>query len=175
MLVSATGAAPAIVPASAAQTPRDAANPSSTLPGLPPLQMIQGADLPAATAAFAAEVGKLFRQHGISVPPEVVLGNDAQGRITVMNDHPDKARIETLFADDFDLHNHYMQLASAHQLQRAVEGYDEFVAHHQRLQGDPQAQAALVEGRIARNTAPFFMSLGTQGAETFFGGVRLAV
>lgn len=137
--------------------------------------MIQGADIPRVTAEFAADMGKLFRQHGISVPPEAVLGNDAMGRITVMNDHPDKARIESLFANDFDLHNRYMQLASAHQLQRAVEGYDDFVAEYDRLQGDVRAQAALVDARIARNAAPFFMALGASSAETFFGGVGVSV
>lgn len=175
MFISAHGAMPGVAPASPVQSPRGEATSSpAVLPGLPPLQMIQGADLSRATAEFAADVGKLFRQNGISVPPEAVFGNDLAGRITVMNEHPDKARIESLFADDFELRNRYMQLAAGHQLQRAVEGYDEFVADYQRLQGDPQAQAALVEARIARNAAPFFLSLGAQGAEGFFGGLRLS-
>lgn len=176
MFVSAaSGATSSVASASVAPSVRGEARPSSSAAlGLPPLQMLQGADLPRATAEFAADIGKLFRHNGISVPPEAVLGNDSTGRIRVINDHPDKARIERLFADDFDVRNRYMQLASAHRLQRAVEGYAGFVAEYQRLEGDVRAQAALVDARIARNADPFHLAIGPQGATAFFGGMSVS-
>ncbi|MDO9596213.1 MAG: hypothetical protein Q7J47_00695 [Azoarcus sp.] len=138
---------------------------------LPPLQLIQGKDLPQATADFAADVGKLFRAAGIAVPPDPVLSMDYAGKVVVANDHPDKTRIERMFEDEPEMRNSFAELSAAHSLQRAVEGYDEFVAAYDRLQGSPAAQAALVSDRIAHNKAQFFMSVGTDGAEPFFGGL----
>lgn len=138
---------------------------------LPPLKLLQGKDLAAATADFAADLGKMFRAAGISVPPEPMLTSDLAGRVVVANDHPDKARIEAMFEDAPDMRNRFAELSGAHSLQRAVENYDDFVAAYERLQGNPQAQAALVEQRIARNDAQFYMRIGSEGAEPFFGGL----
>lgn len=163
-----------VTPAARRETPQEAAtaapSPASTLP---PLRVLQGADIAAATADFAADLNDLFRRNGISVPPEVLLGRDSTGHVKVSGAHPDKARIEALFEADFDLRNRYGEIASAHMLQRAVEGYDDFVTQYQRLQGSPAAQEALVQARIARNSAPFALVVGTHGAEGVFGGLSL--
>lgn len=156
------------------ETPQDAGvaapPPVSTLP---PLRVLQGADIAAATADFAADLNDLFRRNGISVPPEVMLGSDSTGHVKVSGEHPDKARIEALFEADFDLRNRYGEIASAHMLQRAVENYDDFVAQYQRLQGNPAAQEALVQARIARNSAPFALAVDANGAEGVFSGLSL--
>ena len=89
----------------------------------------------------------------------------------VAHDHPDKARIEQMFEDEPEMRNRFAELSAAHSLQRAVEGHDEFVAAYERLQGSPAAQAALVRDRIAHNKAQFFMNIGADGAEPFFGGL----
>lgn len=177
MQVSATSSLAAPQTITPRTSTRDAAAPETTgarpsVPrGLPPLELIPGAGLPRATADFAAELGGRFRSAGIRVPPEPVLTSDYAGKVVVANDHPDKARIEALFESDFELSNRFRKLAAGHHLQRAVENYDDFVAAYDRLQGNPEAQAALVNGRIARNEAQFFMHIGIQGAEPFFGGL----
>lgn len=142
-----------------------------TLHTLPPLRLLQGAELQGATADFAADLGKLFRSAGISVPPDPVLSTDFAGKVVVANDHPDKDRIEQLFVDKPEMRDRFAELSAAHSLQRAVEGYDDFVAAYERLQGNPEAQAALVRDRIAHNKAQFFMNIGADGAEPFFGGL----
>lgn len=172
-------AAPPLIPqtAQARATTREAAHsetsaPPSLTPGtLPPLRLLQGAELPQATAEFAADLGKLFRSAGISVPPDPVLSMDRSGKVVVANAHPDKARIEQLFDDEPEMRNRFAELSSAHQLQRAVENYDDFAAAYARLQGNPAAQGALVRERIAHNSAQFFMNIGADGAEPFFGGL----
>lgn len=136
---------------------------------LPPLRLIQGKDLPQARADFAGDLGKLLRSAGISVPPDPVLTMDYVGKVVVANNHSDKARIEQVFEDEPEMRNRFAELSAAHSLQRAVEGHDGFVAAYDRLQGSPAAQAALVRDRIAHNKAPFFMTIGAEGAEPFFG------
>lgn len=138
---------------------------------LPPLKLIQGKELPQATADFAAELADLFRSAGISTPPDPVLSMDYAGNVVVANGHHDAARIERLFEDVPHMRDSFAKLSSAHLLQRAVEGYDSFVANYESLQGNTAAQAALLRDRIAHNNAQFFMSVGAEGAEPFFGGL----
>lgn len=171
-------AAPSVIPQTAQTraTTREAARSETSAPPhtpatLPPLRLLQGAELPQATAEFAADLSKLFRSAGISVPPDPVLSMDRSGKVVVANAHPDKARIEQLFDDEPEMRNRFAELSSAHQLQRSVENYDDFVAAYERLQGNPAAQGALVRERIAHNSAQFFMNIGADGAETFFGGL----
>lgn len=168
--------AAATVSAPVRTVPRDTSTAASvtapTPPAeLPPLQILQGAELEKATADFAADVGKMFRAAGISVPPEVMLTSDYAGQVVVANNHPDKARIEAMFKDNPEMRDRYAEISAASSLQRAFEGYEDFTALYQKLQGNPQAQAALVNDRIARNNAQFFMSIGADGAEPFFGGL----
>ncbi|ENO85356.1 hypothetical protein [Thauera linaloolentis] len=151
----------------AATAPATAAAP----PDLPPLRILQGHELPQATADFAADLTRRFRDAGIRVPPDPVLGSDLAGQVRVANSHPDQARIEAMFENDFDLRNRFAELSGAYQLQRAVENYDEFTAAYQKLEGKPDAQAALVRSRIVHNQAQFFMNIGSDGAEPFFGGL----
>lgn len=177
MLISATSyvSSPQPLSTSAATRTAPAAaeveTPPPLLQDLPPLQLLQGKDLPQATADFADDLGRLFRAAGVSVPPEPVLTMDYAGKVVVANDHPDKARIEQVFDDEPEMRNRFAELSGAHSLQRAVEGYDQFAASYASLQGNPAAQAALVRDRIAHNKAQFFMNIGADGAEPFFGGL----
>ncbi len=153
------------------ETVQDTSAPATAPIELPPLRLLQGAELPRATAEFAAEAGRQFRAAGIAIPPEPVLGMDRMGKVVVANEHPDKARIEQLFVDTPALRDRFAELSAAHQLQRAVTGYDEFVGAYERLQGNPAAQAALVRERIAHNNAQFFMRMDGDGGEPFFAGL----
>lgn len=73
-------------------------------------------------AALGSEIGNIFRQHGISVPPEAVLATEPEsGRVTVANAHPDKAKIEALFANSQELHQRYKALTATAELVRAAD------------------------------------------------------
>ena len=51
------------------------------------------------TASFAADVRKKFVDTGVQVPPNPILSSDFQGHVRVVNQHPDKDKIEQLFKD----------------------------------------------------------------------------
>lgn len=140
---------------------------------LPPLECPTPASVAAAKEKFAANAAEKFRQAGIQVPPEPVLTPDRMGYVSVANDHPDKARIEQLFHEDTELRDQFAEVASGEELLHAVQGYEEYAARYAALQGNPSAQAALVEARIAYNNQSFYITLkGDGGTETFFGGLQ---
>lgn len=137
-------------------------------PERPPLDLPTRESLTRDTASFAADIAKVFGEAGIRVPPEPVLGNDAQGHVRVANDHPDKDRIERLFEDNPELQQRYAKLSAGSSLLRAAENHNQFAAEYERLEGNLAAQSALVEATVARNKAPFYMTITAKGAETFF-------
>ncbi len=80
----------------------------------------------AATAAFNDRLGNLFRAAGIDTARPIDLRSDSQGRIRVTNDHPDKAKVEALFAEGPELANQFRGLSGMAALLRAVEQHAEF-------------------------------------------------
>lgn len=140
---------------------------------LPPLEFPTRESVAAAKEEFAAGAAEKFRQAGIRVPPEPVLTPDGMGYVSVANDHPDKARIEQLFHEDAQLRDQFAKVASGENLLHAAQGYEEYAARYAALQGNPTAQAALVDARIAYNSQNFYITLkGDGGTETFFGGLQ---
>jgi len=140
---------------------------------LPPLEFPSAASVAAAKEKFAASAAEKFRQAGIQVPPEPVLTPDRMGYVSVANDHPDKAKIEQLFHEDTQLRDQFAEVASGEALLHAAQGYEEYAARYGALQGNPAAQAALVDARIAYNNQSFYITLkGDGGTETFFGGLQ---
>jgi len=71
-------------------------------------------------AQFQAETGKLFSEYGVDTSREIVLQLDESGKVTVANDHPDKAQIESLFAINADLTATFQSLAKVSGLGQAV-------------------------------------------------------
>ncbi len=55
--------------------------------------------LQANLAAFSRYMGKVFTDNQIDTTREIVLTADAEGRLRLANDHPDKGRIEQLLQD----------------------------------------------------------------------------
>lgn len=121
------------------------------------------------TASFAEDVGKKFREAGVRVPPNPILGSDYEGSVRVVSEHPDKDKIEKIFKDNPDLQQRYAKISVASGLIRATEHHRQFASEYQRLKNNPTAQRALVEAEIARNQAPFYLTVTAEGAETFFG------
>lgn len=136
---------------------------------LPPLEVPTRESLAQDTASFAEDVGKKLRAAGIRVPPNPILTNDAQGYVRVANDHPDKDKIEQLFEDNPELQQRYAKISAGSSLLRAAEHFSEYASAYDRLTNDPAAQAALVDAEVARNKAPFFLTITAGGAESFFG------
>jgi hypothetical protein len=118
---------------------------------------------------FSSRAGKLFQDAGIQFPPEPVLQSDFDGNIRVASNHPDKSKIEQIFKDNPELQKNFIKISSDTTTLRAAEHYSEFANEYSRLYCNPSAQNSLVESEIARNNAPFYMVLGVNGAESFFG------
>ena len=66
------------------------------------------------TAAFAETLDRRFALAGVDTRIPVQMDVTSDGTIVVRGDHPDKAKIERLFAEDPDLANEYRGIASAH-------------------------------------------------------------
>lgn len=136
---------------------------------LPQLEIPTRESLAHDMASFAADVGNMFHEAGIHVPPNPILTNDFQGYVRVANDHPDKDKIEQLFKDNPQLQQRYAKISAQSSLLRAAEHYSRFADEYERLKSNPAAQQALAEAEIARNKAPFFLTITAHGAEPFFG------
>ena len=78
-----------------------------------------------------------------------------------------------MFHEDTELRDQFAEVASGEEMLHAVQGYEDYAARYAALQGNPSAQAALVEARIAYNNQSFYITLkGDGGTETFFGGLQ---
>jgi hypothetical protein len=150
-----------------AQTP--APQGSGLLARLPRLDLLSGEALQAEKADFAEAIGNYFREAGINVPPEPVLRSDWQGAIRVANNHPDKAGIEQIFQDHPEMQQRFARISGAESLARAAEHHKAFMQEYERLHGNVAAQQALVDAEVARNKAPYFMTVTNDGIEGFFG------
>ncbi len=136
---------------------------------LPPLEPPSRESLMRDTASFAADVGNLLHGAGINMPPSPVLTNDFDGHVRVANAHPDKEKIEKIFRDNPELQQRYAKISAQSSLLRGAENYSQYASEYDRLKDNPVAQRALVESEIARNKQPFFLAIGIDGAEPFFG------
>ena len=66
------------------------------------------------TAAFTEELAARFAAAGVDTRQPVTLNVDGDGRVTVAGDHPSKAAVERLFAEDPDFANRYREIAGGH-------------------------------------------------------------
>ncbi|MDQ2105007.1 hypothetical protein [Azospirillum isscasi] len=66
------------------------------------------------TAAFNEELAVRFALADMDTRQPVTLDVDAEGRVTVAGDHPGKAAIERLFAEDPEFANRYREIAGGH-------------------------------------------------------------
>jgi hypothetical protein len=63
-------------------------------------------------AAFQDKLGNLFRDEHIATEPAPKLQINKEGKVEVVGEHPDKARIEALFAERPDLRQQFASLSS---------------------------------------------------------------
>ena len=93
----------------------------------------------ARSAEFQGELGNRFRAAGIDTTRPIELTVDSTGQVRVANDHPDKAKIEALFAGDTELSNEFRRLSASYSLMKAVEAHLEFAKAYAK---DPKAAVA---------------------------------
>lgn len=100
----------------------------------------------------------LFLENGITLEPPVELTTDSLGAVRVKGDHPDKERIEQLFADNPDLANDFRKVGG---LTGLVEAGNEYLEFSKAYAKDPYAAVARY-GHLfdAINDAPFSLILG---------------
>lgn len=169
--VSATKAASSDSPSAAQTTAPGWSNSGGTV-SVPPLELPTRESFAAATATFTASTREAFREAGIRVPPEAVLTPDSEGYVSVANNHPDKAKIEQLFHTNKNLRDQFAKVSSGASLLRSAQTYGDYANSYAKLVGNPQAQAALVEARVAQERQNPYISVGTGQSEIFFGGLQ---
>lgn len=91
------------------------------------------------SAAFQKELGNRFRAAGVDTSRPIDLTADAEGQVRVANGHPEKDRIEALFAEDPELSNQFRLLSASASLLKAIENHGEFTKAYQQ---DPKAAIA---------------------------------
>ncbi|MBE0533796.1 MAG: hypothetical protein IH626_23475 [Rhodospirillales bacterium] len=91
------------------------------------------------SAGLEGVLGSKFRAAGIDTSRAVNLKVDAAGRVRVANDHPDKEKIEALFADDPELANEFRRVLGLQELVTASEKHLEFAAAYAE---NPEAAVA---------------------------------
>lgn len=126
-------------------------------------------------ADFAAAVGNKFRDVGVRLPPEPMLAVGSDGKVTVVNGHPDQQQIEQLFASDSDLHQQFNGIAATATQVQAADNHKSYSDEYQALNGQPAAQKALAEQQGSRSTGlHFHLVLTSHGPEYFFPGTVAA-
>jgi hypothetical protein len=90
-------------------------------------------------ADFQSEVRNRLNAMGVDATQTLDLSTDRQGNVRVANDHPDKERIEAMFADDPELSNDFRQISATGSLINAAEAHIEFAADYAK---DPKAAVA---------------------------------
>ncbi len=92
-----------------------------------------------AKAAYQRRFGAAIAAQAIDTSVPLKLQSDALGRVVVVGDHPDKARIEQLFAEDGELNNAFKKASS---LARMVAAFEEVLPFHEAYAKDPKAAVA---------------------------------
>jgi hypothetical protein len=93
-------------------------------------------ELVARTSALGKELLGRMRAAGVDTSRPIDLEPDTSGHVRVVNDHPDKAKIEAVFEADEKLANEFRLLSNTASLFRAAAEHLRFAEAHAR---DPAA------------------------------------
>ena len=118
-------------------------------------------------AKFKEEVTSLFEQLPIDNLPELVLGTDSDGNVTVMNDHPDKEQIDALFKAHPALSDAFSRLAVNASMVRTYAVSFPFTVGYLR---DPQGAVMDAGASLSGANSPqnFRLTIGPSGVFTSF-------
>lgn len=119
-------------------------------------------------AHLREQIGSAFSNDLIDTAHQLDLTMDADGNVTVANDHPDKARIESLFAAHPLLRYGFARLASSASM--IETSLDTFPAGLRYL-GSPQQAVTEFGSMLTGQNAPsqFHLVVGPDGIRTYFG------
>ena len=78
---------------------------SMSLSSLPSIKFFNEADV----QAYEKKLVSAFAAAGIDTSQKISLTTDFEGNVIVKGDHPDKEKIEAMFAEDTDLRNGFVQ------------------------------------------------------------------
>jgi|GEM_PF-6057893 len=84
-----------------------------SLHDLAPIELFNQADV----EAYDEHLMETLASRGIDTSKPIDFGFTYDGRVTVKNDHPDKAAIEAAFAEDMDLRNGLVQTSNFYMFQ----------------------------------------------------------
>ncbi|MEL7639929.1 MAG: hypothetical protein AAGU21_09825 [Solidesulfovibrio sp.] len=115
------------------------------------------------TQTLAAKFGEL----GIDTSQTVTLSQDADGRVVVTNDHPDKEKIESLFADTAVLGQAFSALATNSASLRSMTSQQ--VSARVRTSGYAAYLTQLSQLSDSAASGDFVMSLLGDASTTYFG------
>ncbi|MDZ4859181.1 MAG: hypothetical protein SGI88_09350 [Candidatus Hydrogenedentes bacterium] len=146
----------------------------STSTGMPPVGPIRGrineliAQFEAELAGLREQIGGAFSNSMIDTTHELDLTMDANGNVTVANDHPDAENIEALFMAHPMLRYGFARLASSASM--IETGLDTFPTG-MRYFGNPQTAVNQFGTLLSGQNAPsqFHLTLGPEGIRTYFG------
>ncbi|WP_448204076.1 hypothetical protein [Azospirillum sp. sgz302134] len=117
------------------------------------------------TAAFADTLNRRFTLADVDTRIPVQLDVASDGSVTVRGDHPDKAKIERLFAEDKDLANQYREIAGAH----AFNAHGKIAIRYEEELDD--AKSDKEREKIFRKYERLFQRIeAVSGQMTFSGG-----
>lgn len=91
------------------------------------------------SAGLQTTLGNRFRAAGVDTSRSLDLDVDAAGAVRVTNDHPDKDKIEAMFADDQALADQFREVLA---LQQLVSAGQQHVAFAKAYAQDPEAAVA---------------------------------
>jgi hypothetical protein len=137
--------------------------------------IITGDEMRAARDEAKAEYQRRFSAaiaaQAIDTSVPLSLQSDAMGRVVVVGDHPDKARIEQLFAEDGELNNAFKKASS---LARMVAAFEEALPFHAAYDKDPQAAVAQYS-YLFNTTTQLTMEhrWGSEGLDVLFSSERV--
>lgn len=77
---------------------------------------------------FQNRIMKMFLKYDVDTGTEIQLHTGYDGSVIVTNDHPDKEKIEQIFADNSELSNLYRGISSNRSLIHAIEESADFRA-----------------------------------------------
>lgn len=119
-------------------------------------------------AEFRGQIGGAFSNSLIDTAHELDLALDADGNVSVTNDHPDKEQIDSLFAAHPMLRYGFARLASSASM--IETGLDSFPAGLRNF-GNPAQSVTQFGTLLSGQNAPsqFHLVLGPEGIRTYFG------
>lgn len=91
------------------------------------------------SADFQSELRNRLNAMGVDATKTLDLTSDREGKVRVVGDHPDKEKIEAMFAEDPELSNDFRQVSSTGSFIKACEAHVEFAADYAK---DPKAAVA---------------------------------